>query len=161
MIILTDYDAIKGIVNRISLNTTFTDRSNRRLVNASIYLSEYQLDVHYIARHLNLVPDALSHLTAAGDTVERQKADPTTLDAIFDNLPQVNLILAEATISNKDWQRFRVAYKKDTVYSKIIEDLTTPLRLGHKPSVTKDNKDIVSALKPGHLFHFIDSLLYN
>ncbi|KAJ9412614.1 ribonuclease H [Fusarium oxysporum] len=52
------------IVERTSLETTCTDRSNRRLVNASIYLFQYDLRVLHIHGKKNFVPDSLSRLEA-------------------------------------------------------------------------------------------------
>ena len=67
IIVLTDHESTRGIVNQTSLNTTSTDRANRRLINALIYLSAYPLDVYHLVGRLNLVPDVLSRLAAKGD----------------------------------------------------------------------------------------------
>jgi len=40
VIVLTDHSATKGIVEKTSLETSSTDRANKRLINASIYLSQ-------------------------------------------------------------------------------------------------------------------------
>ncbi len=37
--VLTDHSATKGIVDQTTLNTDSTDQANRRLINASVYLS--------------------------------------------------------------------------------------------------------------------------
>lgn len=161
VVVLTDHDATKGIVNQTRLNTTSTDRSNRRLINASIYLSEYQLDVHHLAGRLNLVPDALSRLAAQGDDAERAKPDTPVLDAVFDHLPPVNLVIAEAQMSPDMRHRFRLAYKNDTTYNAIIQSLVQPDSSGRKPAVTRKRKEVVSASKPGYAFRLVDGLLYN
>src|SRR3569833_2481688 len=62
IIVLTDHDSTKGIVNSTSLNTTSTDRANRRLSNASIYLSSYPLVVVLLLGCFFLVLVALSRL---------------------------------------------------------------------------------------------------
>ena len=59
------------------------------------------------------------------------------------------------------WLCFCEAYKTDIVYGKIIQDLVTSLSSGRKLNVIKDNKDVVSALKPGYLFRLVNGLLYN
>jgi hypothetical protein len=71
IVVLTDHEAAKGIINQTSLNTSSTDRANRRLVNASIYLSGYDLEVHHLAGKFNLVPDALPRLPVKGDDEAR------------------------------------------------------------------------------------------
>ncbi len=71
VIIFIDYEAIYNIVNTISLNTLSTDRTNRRLTNALIYLSAYSFNVYYILRQLNLISDAFSRLRTLGDNVIR------------------------------------------------------------------------------------------
>jgi len=48
IVMFIDYDFIKEIVNGIMLNTSSTERINRRLTNASVYLSIYLLEVHHI-----------------------------------------------------------------------------------------------------------------
>ena len=64
VVVLTDDGATKRIVERITMATTSIDRANRRLINASIYLSEYRLSSHHIPGRQNTVPDALSRLPA-------------------------------------------------------------------------------------------------
>lgn len=163
VVVLTDHSAIKGIIEQTSLNTTSTDRSNRRLVNASIYLSEYQFEVYHIAGRLNLVPDALSRLATPGDDETRQRQDTPTLDDIFERIPDAaNLVISEAVMSDEMRLRFRQAYKEDTIYGKMIEDLASSTnRKPHHIQLVKDNEDVVSASKAGHPFRFVDGLLYN
>jgi hypothetical protein len=83
IIVFTDYNAIYNIVKSTNLNTTSIDRTNRRLTNASVYLSIYPLDVYYIPSRLNLVPDALSRLRVVGDdTVRADNEVEPALDTI-------------------------------------------------------------------------------
>src|SRR6266699_443434 len=44
IVVLTDHEATRGIVHHSTLNTTSTDRANRKLTNASVYLSAYPLE---------------------------------------------------------------------------------------------------------------------
>ncbi len=62
--VLTDYASIHGIIEQTRLDTSSTDRANRRLITALVYLSEYDLKVFYLPRRLNYVPDVLSRLKA-------------------------------------------------------------------------------------------------
>lgn len=114
IIVLTDHSATKGIVDQTSLNTSSTDRANLRLINASVYLSQYGLDVHYLPGRLNLVPDALSRLQSVNDSKDRGAEEP-----ILDNV----WFMAEALMS-QDWRvRFRDAYQQDRKYAAIIQQL--------------------------------------
>lgn len=160
VIVLTDHDATRGIVNQTSLNTTSTDRANRRLVNASIYLSAYDLEVHHLAGRLNLVPDALSRLPALGDEAARLKNDTPTLDNLWDH-DQV-LFIAEAQMDADLHKRFAIGYEADSIYGNIIKDLASTPSNGRRPDVGHGhNEVVVNASKPGHPFRLVDGLLYN
>jgi hypothetical protein len=159
-IVLTDHDATRGIINQTSLNTTSTDRANRRLVNASIYLSAFNLDVHHLAGRLNVVPDALSRLPGKGDAETRKKVETPALDDLWEDA-ELALYISEARMTDGMRDRFIEGYKADSVYGKIIADLRTPPSSGRKPDIKLDNEVVVSASKPGHPFRLVDGLLYN
>ncbi|KAL0472782.1 hypothetical protein QR685DRAFT_435774, partial [Neurospora intermedia] len=63
-----------------SLYITFTDRTNRRLSNISIYLFRYKLKVFYISVKLNFVLDVFSRLKAIRDNSNPDRT------AILDNI---------------------------------------------------------------------------
>jgi hypothetical protein len=160
IVVLTDHDATRGIINQTSLNTTSTDRANRRLVNASIYLSAYPLEVHHLAGRLNLVPDALSRLPGKGDDEARKKEDIPTLDNLWDD--DLVLYAAEARMSDEMRAKFIAGYKEDTVFGKIITDLCSTPASGQKPTILRgDNEVVVNASKAGHPFRLAEGLLYN
>ncbi len=100
IVVITDHESTKGIVNRTTLQTTLIDRANRRLVNALIYLSAYPLEIHYLLGRLNLVLDALSWLCAVGDDETRKRDDEPALDVVWDE-DLVNLIFAEAKMADE------------------------------------------------------------
>lgn len=83
--VLTDHSATKQIVEKTTLATTSTDRANRRLVVASIYLSEYDLRVYHLPGEKNFIPDALSRLTApeTDNNPARMRPDYTALDDVL------------------------------------------------------------------------------
>ena len=58
VVMLIDYGAIKRIVKRITMTTSSLDHTNRRLINASIYLSEYNLRIYYMPEKNNIIPTA-------------------------------------------------------------------------------------------------------
>ncbi len=138
--VLTDYSVTKDIVDQTILNTNSTDRANRQLINALVYLSQYQLNVYYIPGRLNHVPDALSCLQALGDSVQRQSKDPAILDDVW--------FASKALMSDAICQKFIQGYKSDYLFQKIITNLA-------------GNKDVTNTSKLGYLFCLINSLLYN
>ena len=156
--VLTDHEAIRGIVHHGMLNTTSTDRANRRLTNASVYLSAYPLEVHYMPGWLNYMPDALSRLCTMGDDVVRESTVEPVLDALWDEdlgieIGGVFLILSEIYMDDTLQQQFWTAYKADRVYSKIIQDL--------RPATARKNEEVLDASKFGHTFRLKDGLLYS
>lgn len=68
-IIYTDHSSTAGIANQTSLSTSSTDKLNLRPVRASQYLSQFSLDIRHRAGKPDVVPDALSSLTADAATV--------------------------------------------------------------------------------------------
>ncbi len=80
--VLIDHKAIRNIVHHNTLNITSIDRANRRLTNASVYLSTYPLKIHYMLGRLNYMPDALSHLRTMGDDIVRKNTIKPVLDAL-------------------------------------------------------------------------------
>jgi len=79
--VLTDHISIRGIVEQTLLDTSSTDRANRRLITASIYLPGYDLKVFHLPRRLNFIPDVLSRLKALEDPVERGEGE-----VVLDNI---------------------------------------------------------------------------
>ena len=81
-----------GIYNQSSLNTSSTDRANRRLVNTSISLNAYPLETYYVPGRLNIVPDALSRLRGKDNEATRKQNEKPVLDTPYTKV----LFLAEA-----------------------------------------------------------------
>ncbi len=90
MVVLIDYEFICRIVHHGTLNIISTDRANHHLTNASIYLSIYQLDIHYIPSRLNFVPDALLYLRVLGDDIVYKDDVEPILDVLWDEDPGIN-----------------------------------------------------------------------
>jgi hypothetical protein len=86
VIVLTDHGATKGIYDRTSLNTADVTKANMRLVHASVYLSQFDLDIRHYPGRLNIVPDALSRLDA---TPEENISHDNELDKILFSLKVV------------------------------------------------------------------------
>ncbi|KAL8377036.1 hypothetical protein RB595_007933 [Gaeumannomyces hyphopodioides] len=167
IVVLTDHESTMGIVSRSTLNTASTDKANRRLISASIYLSEFKMEVLHIPGKLNLVPDALSRLPVKGDNQQRERDDNPVLDTIWDHVMSINestgntdraLLVSEAVMAETTRHRFMEGYLKDTVYRNIMLDLATPQ--GQNCEVG-DNEAVVFAAKEGHPFRVKNGLLYS
>lgn len=143
VIVLTDHSATKGIVEKTKMETTSTDRANKRLINASVYLSQFNLKVHHLAGKLNFVPDALSRLRAKTDTPQRPDGVPSLDDVWF--------AFAEAQMDNDSKAEFIQGYATDKRYSHIIEEI--------KRRPTTEDGGVLSRV--GYPFVIVDDLLYN
>ncbi|KAK1774019.1 hypothetical protein QBC45DRAFT_455067 [Copromyces sp. CBS 386.78] len=155
IVVLTDYLATKGIVEQTSLRTTSTDRTNRRLINASIYLSRYNLKVFHIPGKLNFVLNALSRLKVIGDA---GNPDGTPIfDDVWEDLAfyfnDVWYAYSEAQIDPELRKAYTAAYASDKKFAKIIEYLK------QCKGVSEDG-DIVFS-KAGYPFFMRDRLIYN
>jgi RNase H-like domain found in reverse transcriptase/Reverse transcriptase (RNA-dependent DNA polymerase)/Chromo (CHRromatin Organisation MOdifier) domain/Integrase zinc binding domain len=139
VVVLTDHSATKGIVDQTTLNTTSTDRANKRLINSSIYLSQYGLQIYHLPGRLNFVPDALSRLQSVLDTTRPD--EPVVLDTVW--------FASEALMSDEFKKRFLDGYKADKKYASILKDLRD------------DDEDVIDIFRPGHPFQLIGGLLYN
>lgn len=60
--VFTDHSAATVIANQTNLSTASSERLNLRLIRASQYLSQFDIDVKYRPGKIHLVPDALSRL---------------------------------------------------------------------------------------------------
>ncbi len=69
MMILINYKFICKIVHHNTLNIISMDRANRRLINTSVYLSIYQLNIHHILDRLNFVFNAFSRFYVLGNDI--------------------------------------------------------------------------------------------
>ena len=122
VVVLIDYIATKGIVEKSPLTTISIECSNRRLIYIAIYLSEYNLQIYYLPGRLNFVPDTLSRLKALQD----KPRDPKDIvvvnsnDVIFDN---IFFVYIEVQIDKYLKQQFAEGYQKDVKYASIIKDL--------------------------------------
>ena len=69
--ILIDYTTIKGIIKYTSLNTIDLTKANLKLANATNQLSQFELNIFYIPRELNIIPNALLYLLTFKEEVSR------------------------------------------------------------------------------------------
>ena len=171
VVVLTDYIATKGIVEKSPLTTISIERSNYRLIYIAIYLSEYNLQIYYLPGRLNFVLDTLSRLKALQDKPKDPKeiAIVNSNDVVLDN---IFFAYIEAQIDKYLKQQFAKGYQKDVKYTSIIKDLykvekqyqnyvayiQQRTRERNRPFSTRDSTLLY---RPRLLFVIIDSLLYN
>ncbi|RWA09357.1 hypothetical protein EKO27_g5767 [Xylaria grammica] len=149
VIVLTDHSSTKGIVDQTNMNTTSTDRANKRLINASIYLSQYGLQVYHILGRRNFVPDALSCLQADSDELdENGKIKRSDEVAVLDDI-WFNEVITEAILDDSVRDEIAADYLKDPKYSRILQTLRD------------DNEDVENFFRPGYPFAVVKKLLYN
>lgn len=121
-IIFTDYLAATSIVRQTTLNSSSTDKMNLRLVRASQYLSQFELDVRYKPGKQHIVPDTLSRLTST------EHAPPTqTLDDILEHGIRIQTSCYNSTmleVSTEFRELLTKAYNTDSHWSKIKESLS-------------------------------------
>ena len=143
VIVLTDHVSTRGIVEQTQLDTSLTDRANRRLITTSVHLSEYNLKVYHLPGRLIYVPDALSRLAAVQDKPQREEGE-----VILDN---VMFAWAEAQMEKSLKNRFIEAYHEDAKYGAIIKDLVAK-------GPAEGSEDF---FRPGLPFVLSQGLLYN
>lgn len=68
-IVFTDHSAAPAIAKQTSLTTSSVDKLNMRLIRASQYFFQYQLDLRYKPGKQHVLPDALTRLPAAKDII--------------------------------------------------------------------------------------------
>ncbi len=146
-VVFTDHSATTSIAKQSSLTmTTSTDKLNLRLIRASQYLSQFDLDVRHKPGRIHLVPDALSRLL--GDM--EQKDDGKT--GILEDLGTAgtyHVTLVELADDFK--KRLQDAYEQDTAWKRIL-DLTRP----KQPDGDEDPAD----KPPGLQFSYRNGLIY-
>jgi hypothetical protein len=148
-------------VEQTSLHTSSIDRANKKLINASVYLSQYNIKVHHLAGKLNLVPDALSPLQATGDMVDRPDGTATLDDVWF--------AWTEALMDPAMVVKFVAAYRKDPKLAAIIAKIRKPTKIKAKPAkpakrgAKPTNEDVDILFRAGYPFHIAkkNGLLYN
>ena len=67
VVILINHHAIKGIIEKTTLDTILINRANYCLIMVLIYLAEYNLKVYYIPGHFNIILDTLLRLPTDTD----------------------------------------------------------------------------------------------
>jgi hypothetical protein len=125
-IVYTDHSAIVAIAKQDSLSSSSTDKLNLRLVRASLYLSQFSLDVRYRSGPLNIVPDALSRLAntkaqLAAPSDENVLEDVQECFHLSDEIGAYNATMIEM---DPDFAaRIKQGYAEDTAWQDTYERL--------------------------------------
>jgi hypothetical protein len=112
VVVLTDHGATRGIYDRTSLNTADVTKANMRLVHASVYLSQFDLDIRHYPGRLNIVPDALSRLDAVPE-------DDISHDGELERI----LFSAEVVIDPKFKQKLIDGLWEDSNFARALSNL--------------------------------------
>lgn len=140
-IIFTDHAATADIMKATSLSSLSTDKLNLRLIRASQYVSQYDLDIRWRPGKQNTVPDALSRLLY--EDVEKVEEDDGVLDEVF------IFALTMTEMSEAFKIKLKAGYKDDKGWSKIYTSL--------KEEARKDKPDRMSAfILQNDLIFFVD-----
>lgn len=122
------------------MDTTSMARTSRRLLTASIYLSQYQVEVHPLAGRLPLVPDPPSRPATATDEDTRR---------LQDDLPAHDLaaFVSEAKMDDKMRLRFFDEDKQARTPAGILDELSPPRSRPGRQSVRVKTKQTISINK--------------
>ena len=109
-----DHTSTLGIAKSTTMQSTSTDKLNLKLIQASQYLSQFNLNIWHKLGKLNLVPNTLSHLTAKINP--RDKTDKALEDVFAYNFTIVEL--------NDDFKtHLKEEYSEDKYWWKVIKML--------------------------------------
>ena len=118
IVVYTDHSATIDIVKQASLTTTSTLRLNLRLIRASQYLQQFDLEVRHKPGKRNVIPDALSRLASTNVSLSQRK-DHAELDALHvTNAYAYTTTLVE--MSNDFKARIVKGYQEDPSWNKIL-----------------------------------------
>ena len=143
-IVRTDCSPSVGALRQTSLKTNDPDKLNLRLVRASQYLQQFNLEVHHIAGKTNTVPDALSRLRPK--VVETSDTD--ILEEVY--------VSTQMIMSPEFEARIREGYLQDSAYTKILG-----LLKGHYETEIASIGEVPQVMEvPSLQFRYDNGLLY-
>lgn len=115
VVVYTDHSATIDIAKQGSLTTTSTVRLNLRLVRASQYIQQFDLDVRHKPGKRNVIPDALSRLASTND--QPQPPGHAELDVLY--------AYTTTLVEMNDEFKMRIAkgYETDPSWTKVLATL--------------------------------------
>ena len=128
-IVFTDHAANASIAKQTTLSSSNTDKLNLRLVRASAYLSQFQLDVRYRPGKRHILPDVLSRLPADRSFLDDgENLDLESYHAGMEDPSSNDRCLAYhgalIGMSPAFRQRLLDGYAKEKAWNNLIEMLT-------------------------------------
>lgn len=123
-VIITDHSTIRQLCDKTSFRTKDLVRSNKRIMNASIYLSQFNLEVRWIPGITNVIPHALSRLPT---TPQNEKRDDDKSE--IDDVPTSFFV----TIDEAFKIRLIRGYQTDPKFLRIL-DLLSKAELHDRPN---------------------------
>ena len=162
--ILIDYATTKGIVKYTSLNTIDLTKANLKLANTANWFSQFELNIFYVPREFNIVPNALSRLLTLEEEASRGTDLTNKLIDIWSYIQNAceeqafttNKASIKLVINKELKAQIVVAYPKDLKYSKVYQALIDDLNSTPVPKRSKHSKP---RLLHG-LYKLKDNLLY-
>ena len=122
-VIYTDHSANAGIAVQTKLTSSSVDKLNLKLVRASMYLSQFRLNIHHRPGKSNIVPDALSRLpSTAGkkNTVDSLDIESFHAGILDPEIADPHAFSHSLIAMNEDFNhKIRVGYRKDKHWSRI------------------------------------------
>jgi hypothetical protein len=114
-IIYTNHDANTTIVAQISLSITNIDKLNLKLIRASIYLSQFRVEIRHRSDKSNIVLDALSRLStkslSAFDSLDLRNLNIVVKDSSNSNFVESETL---TVISNEFKQKLIQNYVNES-----------------------------------------------
>lgn len=115
IMIFTDHSATTGIAKQVKLETSCTDKANKRLIRASQYLSQFRFTILHRSGKSNIIADALSRLHHSG------AVDQPNTDTLNDISFIATYHTSEAQLDPQILEDFPHAYDDDPSISKILQ----------------------------------------
>ena len=165
--ILTDYTTIKGIIKYTSFNIIDLAKANLKLANATNWLSQFELNIFYVSRELNIVPDALLHLLTFKEKVPRDTDLANKLVDIWSYIQNaykeqaftIDETSIELVISKELKAQIVAVYLNDLKYSKVYQVLIDDLAPINSTPILKYSRYSRPRLLY-RLYELKDNLLY-
>ena len=129
-VVFTDYAATLGVASQTTMKSVNSDKLNKRLIWASQYLSQYNIDVKHKPRQTNIIPDVLSRLAS-----QFKKAD--THEGALEELLTYNCTLVE--IAEEFQIQLKEAYHKDSQWERIMDMLTVK---ENEPDIQEETQEL-------------------
>ena len=149
-IIWTDHAAIIAIVRQTNLTTSFTNKLNLHLIQAAVYIQQFQLKIHYKFDKQNIVSDILSRLSCQ----EAEANEESILDILFtESIYIFHMLITE--VSDEFKISLREDYKCDSQWKKIITNLQVNVKKKISANLSyKLDKSLLYSIKYNDRRHF-------